>query len=187
MQSPASLRSLLMAAAVMASSAMGAATPVSAAETAPSASVFPSPPSAEHVVYLATGETVAPEDAPPIIDGDVFASEETSPNSKRSFINSCKNCVAAADWVGCYCRTANGNDVWTQLDLDNCLVNNRGKLEWRRNGGFSSTCSDVYWMPPSRISVGACMDGSGSYTYNSIDLNERVHNYNGVLGCDVPN
>lgn len=62
---------------------------------------------------------------------EVQALQERSAIEKRSFWATCDNCYTSGSFLACNCRNANGDNGHTTLDLNRCLVNSDGSLQWR--------------------------------------------------------
>ncbi|KAM7200646.1 Cyanovirin-N [Rhypophila sp. PSN 637] len=111
---------------------------------------------------------------------------------KRSFTGSCNQCIELTTYstpnvLRCNCRRSDG--VWqhTSLDLNLCITNNQGHLQWKRNGWFSPTCASYQYSTGAGGTIilwTQCVNGNGQWFGNGLTLNEQVHNYNGVLGCN---
>ncbi|KAM7186130.1 Cyanovirin-N [Naviculisporaceae sp. PSN 640] len=122
--------------------------------------------------------------------GSVEPVAAENPLAKRSFYDTCQDCYwkgMASSWtMECRCRNKSGDWPWTSINLNNCLANANGQLVWRRNGGAGGSCiaGDMGY----RNSVGGWWVWAtcAPLKYDSsINLNERIHNQNGVLACDV--
>ena len=51
--------------------------------------------------------------------------------SKRSYYDTCTDCnMSAITTFSCKCRNSAGQWAWTSLDLNRCLGNFNGKLQW---------------------------------------------------------
>ncbi|KAK4206387.1 hypothetical protein QBC37DRAFT_393491 [Rhypophila decipiens] len=108
---------------------------------------------------------------------------------KRSYLGTCGSCgIATVNGeyaLECRCRNSAGAVDWTRIVLNRCLANANGQLDWRRNGGFQGSCSS-YVLEGNRNFQSKCRNNAGATNWAwAKNLEERIHNWNGVLGCDV--
>lgn len=119
---------LLATLATLAASVVG--TPVAAANAVP---VAPQAQASQVPVPLSTGaEPVVILGIPgkaPITVGEVEARDIKI--TKRSYAGSCNTCSLNANYLQCKCRNAAQVEIWTSLDLNQCLANADGALVWR--------------------------------------------------------
>ncbi|KAM7215611.1 hypothetical protein V8F06_008998 [Rhypophila decipiens] len=123
-------------------------------------------------------------DAPPA-DAELIFSElgVEGEVAKRSYMGTCDYChiehLGGADGdmnLVCECKAKNGDWRKSSLNLNYCVANANGQLgscvrdvQWYYNALFAAKCN------PNR-----------NYWTNTINLDERVHNYDGILVCEVP-
>ncbi|KAK8056615.1 hypothetical protein PG993_001842 [Apiospora rasikravindrae] len=80
------------------------------------------------------------------------------------------------------------DDSWmptcSQLDLNQCLENKDGALNWAASGkAFNNGCSSCKSTGYASIQC-TCLSSDGKSSFNSVkDLNENIHNHDGYLGC----
>ncbi|KAM7211101.1 Cyanovirin-N [Rhypophila decipiens] len=89
--------------------------------------------------------------------------------TKRSYVGTCKSCTLKDSSLKCRCRNNAGVEVDASIDLNRCLANDNGVLVWRAGGGF----------------YGSCGKQAPDFEPTEVNLNDRIHNNNGVLRCDV--
>ncbi|KAM7203891.1 Cyanovirin-N [Rhypophila sp. PSN 637] len=175
---------------------------VLATPTPPVTSIVPKPASPGAERHLVTG-TVVPESEAALLsadhDGDlVFATvsvdkdgnavhDDDESLDKRSYRGSCSSCtIVNNNALRCNCRNQGGGWTWSELNLNNCLANANGQLDWRRGGNYQSSCSSWALVDQQHFSTKCTTypGGPSSWTYQK-NLDERIHNGNGVLRCDV--
>ncbi|KAM7208566.1 hypothetical protein V8F20_001247 [Naviculisporaceae sp. PSN 640] len=109
---------------------------------------------------------------------------------KRSYLGTCNECsmqtVNGQIALQCHCLPKSGARKWSTLPLNRCLVNRNGQLAWLADGGFQGSC-EGYLFQDFRYFQSRCLNNAKvrNWSYQK-DLEERIHNYNGILGCDVP-
>ncbi|KAM7205205.1 Cyanovirin-N [Naviculisporaceae sp. PSN 640] len=151
----------------------------------------PSPSSGELVTVYGTVGTPVPVPPEENITVD-FAPAETedelaSPIQKRSYAGSCDSCSlqgGSRDHLNCRCRAENQSWIWTQINLNLCLMNDDSWLRWKYNGNFIHGCI-VISLAGTTLSA-ECRDHSLDYYWTSINLDANIHNWNGILNCVVP-
>lgn len=84
--------------------------------------------------------------------------------------------ILVAECADCY-----GNHHWTSIDLNDCLTNTFGRLEWARGGNFRPTARHIRLEDNGSTLEADLGDGNGAWTPNRIYLNERITNDNGRL------
>ncbi|KAK2042730.1 Cyanovirin-N [Colletotrichum somersetense] len=115
--------------------------------------------------------------------------EARSLSSKKNAGGFLKTC--AANWViwelnsaiWAQCRGSGerrGKLFWSRIGLDHMLANERGQLVYRWDGGFSSTCVDCKRWGTANLAC-RCLDGRGDFQATSINLDEYIGNYDGLL------
>ncbi|KAL8287768.1 hypothetical protein RB597_000085 [Gaeumannomyces tritici] len=104
---------------------------------------------------------------------------------RRSYTRSCDGCALSdTHYLHCYCWSAGGRRVETEIDLDWCVTNSGGELAPKANGAFSKSCSHERWDEgTTNVLVAYCGDGRGGARDSKLDLNDFVHNSNGILSC----
>ncbi|KAM7210283.1 Cyanovirin-N [Rhypophila decipiens] len=118
---------------------------------------------------------------------DRAATNHTETLLKRSFAATCIGCFTKGVWLTCnQCNDGRGGQIRTDPALDDCITNDRGVLRWRRGGRFTGFCRYFGQNRGTMVLVASCVDESGGWRDASIDLDERIHNWSGRLGCDVP-
>ncbi|KAI9902227.1 hypothetical protein N3K66_004044 [Trichothecium roseum] len=87
--------------------------------------------------------------------------------------------------IGARCRDLSGREGCSSISLGECVGNNGGILTPWDQGGFSSSCFWCSLKGDSTLSCRCYVDRAKSgLTYNSeLDLNDFVHNFNGLLKC----
>ncbi|KAM7192601.1 Cyanovirin-N [Naviculisporaceae sp. PSN 640] len=119
---------------------------------------------------------------------DNSAVEERS-IAKRSYILTCSGCsigggISGNRYLSCDCNKPGGGTNPSTLDLDKCIVNDKGVAKWRANGGFSATCGNA-GLSGGRYYNVYCYKPDGSQQFTWFDLDEKIHNINGNLQCHV--
>jgi hypothetical protein len=79
------------------------------------------------------------------------------------------------------CRDVNGHHRESRLDLNACLTNTDGTLQWARNGNFRASARDVRLVDDGRVLEAELGDGRGGWVRNHVRLDERIENANGQL------
>ncbi|KAM7195487.1 hypothetical protein V8F33_006657 [Rhypophila sp. PSN 637] len=105
---------------------------------------------------------------------------------KRSYQNTCFACRVEGVFLVCQCHNQTGFEGTSALNLNGCLLNHWGVLHWKRNGLYGESCNtnNVEYTSNHFYRVD-CLDYWGGWSGNSMLLTASIHNYNGVLGCDV--
>ncbi|TLS24272.1 hypothetical protein PpBr36_08848 [Pyricularia pennisetigena] len=103
----------------------------------------------------------------------------------RSYTRSCQGCyLSDTKYLFCYCSDAGGRRVGTEIDLDWCVTNQGGRLVAKANGNFSRSCNHERWVEGStNVLTASCGDGRGGVRDSSINLDDFIHNNNGLLTC----
>ncbi|KAK4216731.1 hypothetical protein QBC37DRAFT_397313 [Rhypophila decipiens] len=112
---------------------------------------------------------------------------------KRSYVATCTGCVIDLPPGGdvnlvCSCRNKAGGTTWSALNLRNCLANHWGVLVWEYYGNFKASCPGVLLLDGSVMGTWCrpyLPDNTVSYVYTQIDLNAKIHNWDGILGCMI--
>ncbi|KIM98776.1 hypothetical protein OIDMADRAFT_31540 [Oidiodendron maius Zn] len=80
------------------------------------------------------------------------------------------------------CREESGiYNVGNAINIGSCFANSGGGLVGRLNGGFDGSCSNIGLS--GTILSATCGNGAGGYDSTSIDTNNWIGNYNGVMTC----
>ncbi|MGK3960956.1 CVNH domain-containing protein [Sorangium sp. So ce1667] len=84
-----------------------------------------------------------------------------------------------------YCRTLDGNYVFSFIELDQCIANANGDLVWTHGGQFSWTClpCEVDYDGNRPWLECDCLDDNGVHRDTRLPLFQGIINLNGVLGC----
>ncbi|KAK7911993.1 hypothetical protein PG985_014474 [Apiospora marii] len=67
-------------------------------------------------------------------------------------------------------------------DLDNCYVNDAGKITPRQGGDFSNSCNDCYWTN-TVMHCNCDINPGHSFLQSQVETNDLVVNYRGFMGC----
>ncbi|SPN96737.1 uncharacterized protein DNG_00257 [Cephalotrichum gorgonifer] len=134
--------------------------------------------------------------SPPLQPARVLANGTAS--AQRKFLDLCRNPsvlntgdLKAPNWVlGADCPDYDDVMRFKAVELDRCIANDNGYLEWGIEGNFSAKCKTCAFQP--RLLVWwfdcVCTDKTGrevTHTAPSIDINEHI-SYNGKnLLCDL--
>jgi hypothetical protein len=88
-----------------------------------------------------------------------------------------------------FCKTINGQEVQTGINLNNYIVNINGQLGWARQGNFIASSRDCVIRGNERVSILDCktVTINGFETNSSLNLDERIVNINGSLIYSDPN
>ncbi|KAM7187797.1 Cyanovirin-N [Rhypophila sp. PSN 637] len=134
----------------------------------------------------AVGTPVATGDAAALISSEIETRDLKI--TKRSYAGSCKSCVLKDSVLECKCHNSAQAEVTAKLDLNQCLANANGVLVWRANGNFSGSCGQqspyTKYLDGSRYWT-MCYNPAGDFLPTEVNLNDRIHNHNGVLRCAV--
>jgi len=81
------------------------------------------------------------------------------------------------------CKDLKGVVIATTLDLNNCLVNTDGKLDWKLAGDFTKTTPTVT-LTNGDLTYQATNKAGALSASSTFSLNAKVSNNNGQLLCD---
>lgn len=98
---------------------------------------------------------------------------------KQRFNQSCSNLSLSGSMLNATCRTRNGRNSSTSLDLNNCVTNNNGNLE--RGVNFFNTCYGCN-LNGATLSC-RCRRRNGTSRDTSLNLGSFISNTNGFLTC----
>ncbi|KAM7203433.1 Cyanovirin-N [Naviculisporaceae sp. PSN 640] len=107
--------------------------------------------------------------------------EEVGKLGKRSYMSSCTACILRNDNPRLFCACPNkaGKGIISNIDLNTCIGNRNGTLIWQRDGNFKRTCFTAFLANGHELFAN-CRT-SGNSTDTRIDLNEKIHNIDGVI------
>ncbi|KAK6426144.1 hypothetical protein LTR95_016156 [Oleoguttula sp. CCFEE 5521] len=80
------------------------------------------------------------------------------------------------------CRGYGAFEPPTNLRLDYCLGNSKGRLTAQKGKALESSCKGLS-LSSTNILLANCDNGKGNYTATSFDLNSIAGNEQGVLTC----
>ncbi|XXG98758.1 hypothetical protein Hte_005088 [Hypoxylon texense] len=91
-------------------------------------------------------------------------------------------------FLGMYCNNDNWADYsydWSWLDTNACLTNYDGNLYAYNSGNYWTTCGNCSARPSpvDFVLYCECLNGKGTFSPTTYDLNTLVYNRNGTLGC----
>ncbi|WNG21614.1 hypothetical protein F0U63_48125 [Cystobacter fuscus] len=84
-------------------------------------------------------------------------------------------------YLAASCADNNGKLIYSQIDLNEYLVNSNGDIWWGLGGQFYKTCDFVAFGRTQSEVVYRCKKEDGSYKETRKELDERIANVNGVL------
>ncbi|KAK4213917.1 hypothetical protein QBC37DRAFT_400154 [Rhypophila decipiens] len=138
MRSSALIRSLLATAVLLLPSAI--ANPIE--PSVPAVSHFPTPASDNLIIIYGTPSSDRTDQNLTAYHNpsSKAADSATQPStiSKRSYASTCDDCCVWGlnnDLFKCRCRAQNGEWTWSTVNLNSCLVNNDGYIQWRQKYG----------------------------------------------------
>ncbi|KAF7714140.1 CVNH domain-containing protein [Penicillium ucsense] len=80
------------------------------------------------------------------------------------------------------CRKISGiYNVDNTINMDSCFGNSGGRLVGQLNGGFSGSCKDIHMSGTTLYAT--CGNGRGGWNQASINTNDFIGNYNGLMKC----
>ncbi|SPN96580.1 uncharacterized protein DNG_00103 [Cephalotrichum gorgonifer] len=88
----------------------------------------------------------------------------------------------------CPRMTEDGTETveWTEIDLNECLMNDMGELKWRRHGLAMKSCRDCVLTDEHtnspRLSC-RCNIGKSNSKMTTISLRDGLYNKDGILHC----
>jgi len=105
------------------------------------------------------------------------------------FTLTCRNITINGASLEAFCKTINGQEVQTGINLNNYIVNINGQLGWARQGNFIASSRDCVIRGNERVSILDCktVTINGFETNSSLNLDERIVNINGSLIYSAPN
>ena len=105
------------------------------------------------------------------------------------FTLTCRNITINGASLEAFCKTINGQEVQTGINLNNYIVNINGQLGWARQGNFIASSRDCVIRGNERVSILDCktVTINGFETNSSLNLDERIVNINGSLIYSDPN
>ena len=105
------------------------------------------------------------------------------------FTLTCRNITINGASLEAFCKTINGQEVQTGINLNNYIVNINGQLSWARQGDFIASSRDCVIRGNERVSILDCKTFTinGFETNSSLNLDERIVNINGSLIYSDPN
>lgn len=118
-------------------------------------------------------------------------SEENQPaeventNNKDSFIKDCENIRYESFKLSAKCKNDNGEIVKTNLNLNKCISNQDGELEWYENGSFG--LSSMKCKLDEDIIKCLSLKLDSTWIESTAKLKDMIVNINGELKCpNVP-
>ncbi|KAM7183238.1 Cyanovirin-N [Rhypophila sp. PSN 637] len=139
--------------------------------------------------------------ATPVPEDAVVAVAEPRSIAKRSFLETCRGfppqgelTLGSGHILNAMCLKSTGQWNWqnTSQDLNLCITNSNGYLQWKSNGVFKFSCPNSglrhTWIDfgeaIDQVYLWAdCYDGSGNLRRSEIRLNDRLNNYDGWMLC----
>jgi len=85
-------------------------------------------------------------------------------------------CILVAE-----CANAHGGHFRSAIDLNDCLTNSWGRLEWARRGNFAASAREIRVVDGGAVLEAELDDGNGRWVPNRIWLSEKIINNNGCL------
>jgi len=79
------------------------------------------------------------------------------------------------------CCNTHGHHHRSHLDLNDCLTNSNGRLEWARGGGFANSAREIRLVDGGRVVEAELGDGRGGWNWDGLRLDERITNEDGRL------
>ncbi|KAM7218472.1 Cyanovirin-N [Rhypophila decipiens] len=144
------------------------------------------------IIGAGVSATAVPEEAAAV-------SEPRSVIGKRSFLQSCLGpandpasfSLSNGRILNGECRRNNGSWRPNSIDLNGCITNNDGYLQWRSNGGYKGSCPNVGLRHTHHGDEGInqvylwadCYTASGGMRRTEVQLNDRIHNWDGQMVC----
>eukprot|EP01088_Endostelium_zonatum_P010030 TRINITY_DN23366_c0_g1_i1.p1 TRINITY_DN23366_c0_g1~~TRINITY_DN23366_c0_g1_i1.p1 ORF type:complete len:111 (-),score=10.61 TRINITY_DN23366_c0_g1_i1:60-392(-) len=96
-----------------------------------------------------------------------------------SFAKSSSNLKLVGSVLYADCNDSFGKICETNIDLDQCLGNDNGRLKWCKKGKFSTSSSNIF-LEGSNL-VAECKNADGTVNVSRIDLNDHIYNTDGSL------
>ncbi|KAK6543498.1 hypothetical protein TWF694_000244 [Orbilia ellipsospora] len=90
-------------------------------------------------------------------------------------------------YVEAFCSDGHGGSPLASVDVNTCIANDNGNLHWRKNGGFSGSCTIdlATGVQSNGYLIARCRKDNGSTVITGIYLNDHLVNRNGKLACEV--
>ncbi|KAK4574118.1 hypothetical protein LTR86_001879 [Recurvomyces mirabilis] len=79
------------------------------------------------------------------------------------------------------CCNTHGHHHRSHLDLNDCLTNSNGRLEWARGGGFANSAREIRLVDGGRVVEAELGNGRGGWNWDGRRLDERITNEDGRL------
>lgn len=79
------------------------------------------------------------------------------------------------------CFDVHGHKQRSAIDLNDCLTNNGGRIEWVRGGNFAASAQHIRLKHDENVLEAELGDGRGGWQHCEVNLNERIGNDNGRL------
>lgn len=79
------------------------------------------------------------------------------------------------------CFDVHGHKQRSAIDLNDCLTNNGGRIEWARGGNFAASAQHIRLKHDENVLEAELGDGRGGWQHCEVNLNERIGNDNGRL------
>ncbi|KAJ9655763.1 hypothetical protein H2198_005469 [Neophaeococcomyces mojaviensis] len=79
------------------------------------------------------------------------------------------------------CVSTKGYHFVSRIDLNDCLINNWGSLEWAKGGNFAASARNIELVDGGKRLQASLGDGMGGFHDCTITLDERITNEDGRL------
>ncbi|KAH8900465.1 hypothetical protein GQ53DRAFT_740553 [Thozetella sp. PMI_491] len=105
---------------------------------------------------------------------------------KRTYVASCQQCSVTNYSLNCQCYNRGGTLVSTTLNLNRCITNTFGVLQWQQDGNFGSSCQPVLSTPLAGPEIiYKCGDGTGVLNVSAFNLDGHIDNLDGQICCSI--
>jgi hypothetical protein len=119
-----------------------------------------------------------------LVVGLTFLPQKVALATGGDFTLSCRNItITNGASLEAFCKTINGQEVQTGINLNHHIANINGQLVWATQGNFIATSRNCVIRGNRRVSILACktLTINGFETNSSLNLDERIININGWL------
>ncbi|KAF3906952.1 hypothetical protein AA313_de0208858 [Arthrobotrys entomopaga] len=122
---------------------------------------------------------------------NTVSGEELSKRSGGGALDTCSNAGATTKggeiWVQAFCGDGHGGYPFAEVNVNKCVANDNGDLHWRKNGGFSGSCTIdlATGVQSNGYLLARCRNNKGKIGITGIHLNDHLVNRNGKLTCEV--
>lgn len=98
------------------------------------------------------------------------------------FSSSCSNITLDRDFdLIALCKSTDGKEKLSSIDLNECLANEWGEFRWVKNGNAFASAKHVHLIDGGRVLEAELGDGRGGWRRSRIVLDDRIRNDNGEL------